>query len=288
MNTPNPHTPEQTYHALLHADYQHEPTIVRERIGQIDWNGMAREQVSEHAQELVQSVRQIKTPSWMQAMLNEYQLSNPEGLALMSLAEAVLRVPDVATRMALLEDKVADKDWAAHKNQSDSTVVNAATRGLILLEQVLDEQRSASVIGTLKNLIRRVGEPVIDKILAQILKQLGGQFVLGQTIENALDNAKLLQEKGYTYSYDMLGEGAKTKDDARRYWESYRDAIIAIGQHCKRENIAENPGISIKLSALHPRYEVAQTETVMSELLPEVLKLAHLAADFSLLFLFLF
>ena len=282
MNTPNPYTPEQTYHALLHADYQHEPTIVRERIGQIDWNGMAREQVSEHAQELVQSVRQIKTPSWMQAMLNEYQLSNPEGLALMSLAEAVLRVPDVATRMALLEDKVADKDWAAHKNQSDSTVVNAATRGLILLEQVLDEQRSASVIGTLKNLIRRVGEPVIDKILAQILKQLGGQFVLGQTIENALDNAKLLQEKGYTYSYDMLGEGAKTKDDARRYWESYRDAIIAIGQHCKRENIAENPGISIKLSALHPRYEVAQTETVMSELLPEVLKLAHLAADFNM------
>ena len=282
MNTQNQHTPEQTYHALLHADYQHEPTIVRERIGQIDWNGMAREQVSEHAQELVQSVRQIKTPSWMQAMLNEYQLSNPEGLALMSLAEAVLRVPDVATRMALLEDKVADKDWAAHKSQSDSTVVNAATRGLILLEQVLDEQRSASVIGTLKNLIRRVGEPVIDKILAQILKQLGGQFVLGQTIENALDNANILQEKGYTYSYDMLGEGAKTQDDARRYWESYRDAIIAIGQHCKRENIAENPGISIKLSALHPRYEVAQTETVMSELLPEVLKLAHLAADFNM------
>lgn len=156
MNTQNQHTPEQTYNTLLHADYQHEPTIVRERIGQIDWNSMAREQVSEHAQELVQSVRQIKAPSWMQAMLNEYQLSNPEGLALMSLAEAVLRVPDVATRMALLEDKVADKDWAAHKSQSDSTVVNAATRGLILLEQVLDEQRSASVIGTLKNLIRRV------------------------------------------------------------------------------------------------------------------------------------
>lgn len=281
MNTLN-NSPEHTYQALLHADYNHEPTLVRERMAQINWNNLAREQVSEHAQELVQAVRQIKAPSWMQAMLNEYQLSNPEGLALMSLAEAVLRVPDVATRMALLEDKVVDKNWAAHKSQSDSTVVNAATRGLVLLEQVLDEQRSASVIGTLKNLIRRVGEPVIDKILAQILKQLGGQFVLGQTIENALENAKLLQDKGYTYSYDMLGEGAKTQDDAQRYWQSYRDAIIAIGQHCKHEDIAQNPGISIKLSALHPRYEVAQTATVMAELMPEVLKLAHLAADFNM------
>lgn len=281
MNTLN-NSPEHSYQALLHADYSHEPSLVRERIEQIEWNRLTREQVSDHAAELVEAVRQIKTPSWMQAMLNEYQLSNPEGLALMSLAEAVLRVPDVSTRMALLEDKVVDKNWAAHKSQSDSTVVNAATRGLVLLEQVLDEQRSASVIGTLKNLVRRVGEPVIDKILAQILKQLGGQFVLGQTIENALENAKLLQEKGYTYSYDMLGEGAKTQEDAQRYWQSYRDAIISIGQHCKREDIAENPGISIKLSALHPRYEVAQTETVMNELLPEVLKLAHLAADFNM------
>ncbi len=275
-------SPEQTYHDLLHADYRNEPLLVRERITQLNWNRMTREQVSDHAADMVHAVRNMKTPNWMQAMLNEYQLSNPEGLALMSLAEAVLRVPDVSTRMALLEDKITDKNWSAHKSQSDSTVVNAATRGLILLEQVLDEQRSANVISTLKSLIRRVGEPVIDKILAQILKQLGGQFVLGQTIENALENAKILEEKGYTYSYDMLGEGAKTQEDAQRYWQSYSDAIISIGQHCQREDIAENPGISIKLSALHPRYEVAQTETVMAELLPEVIKLARLAADFNM------
>ena len=275
-------TPEQTYQALIRNDYSQENEIVRERIAKIDWTNSVRDKVAGDAEQMIEEVRRMKSPNWMQSMLNEYQLSNPEGLALMSLAEAVLRVPDVDTRMALLEDKVVDKNWGAHKSQSDSKVVNTATRGLILLEQVLDENRSASVIGTLKGLIRRYGEPVIDGILAQILKQLGSQFVLGQTMDNALENAKVLESKGYSYSYDMLGEGAKTMADARRYWKSYDDAIANIGRRCVHESVADNPGISIKLTALHPRYEVAQTDSMMQELYPDVLHLAQHAAKYNM------
>ena len=274
--------PNETFFNLQHADVSSESAIVRARIAQINWSDATRAQVVEHATELVNVVRHSQSPSWMQAMLTQYQLSNPEGLALMSLAEAILRVPDVSTRMALLEDKVSDRNWSAHQSQSDSTLVNTATRGLMLLEQVLDAQRSEGVLGTLKGLIKRVGEPVIDAILAQILKQLGGQFVLGQTMDLALKEARVLEAEGYTYSYDMLGEGAKTHADGQRYWQSYHDAIVNIGAHCVHDDIAQNPGISIKLSALHPRYEVAQTETVLRELTPRVLELAQLAAKFNM------
>jgi RHH-type proline utilization regulon transcriptional repressor/proline dehydrogenase/delta 1-pyrroline-5-carboxylate dehydrogenase len=274
--------PNETFHSLQHADVSSEPAIVHARIAQIDWSESTRAQVVAHATDLVSAVRHNQSASWMQAMLTQYQLSNPEGLALMSLAEAILRVPDVRTRMALLEDKVLARNWSAHQSQSDSAWVNTATRGLMLLEQVLDEQRSESVLGTLKNLMKRMGEPVIDVILGQILKQLGGQFVLGQTIDLALKEARTLEADGYTYSYDMLGEGAKTAADAQRYWQSYHDAIMLIGARCVHEDIAQNPGISIKLSALHPRYEVAQTQTVLDELVPRVLELAQLAAQFNM------
>ena len=270
--------PNETFFNVQHADLSSELAIVRARIAQLNWSEATRAQVAEHAAELVNAVRHSQSPSWMQAMLTQYQLSNPEGLALMSLAEAILRVPDVSTRMALLEDKVSERNWSAHQSQSDSTLVNTATRGLMLLEQVLDEQRSEGVLGTLKGLIKRVGEPVIDAILAQILKQLGSQFVLGQTMDLALKQARVLEAEGYTYSYDMLGEGAKTHADAQRYWQSYHDAIMSIGARCVHDDIAQNPGISIKLSALHPRYEVAQTTTVLNELTPRVLELAQLAA----------
>ncbi len=256
-----------------------ERELIAQRIESIGWDDAHAEQVVQTASELVQAVRETQSPSWMQAMLSEYQLSNPEGLALMSLAEAVLRVPDAATRMALVEDKVLDRDWGAHQSQSDSPWVNTATRGLMLLEQVMDEQRSGSIMGVVKNLIKRMGEPVIDLILGQILKQLGGQFVLGQTITEALDEAQVLQAQAYTYSYDMLGEGAKTDADAQRYWQSYHDAIEHIGARCAHKEIEDNPGISIKLSALHPRYEVAQQATVIDELTPKVIALCQLAAQ---------
>jgi RHH-type transcriptional regulator, proline utilization regulon repressor / proline dehydrogenase / delta 1-pyrroline-5-carboxylate dehydrogenase len=237
----------------------------------------ARARIAIAGATLVTRIRADVRPGLMEVFLAEYGLSTNEGIALMCLAEALLRVPDADTMDALIEDKIAASDWGRHKGQSTSPLVNASTWALMLTGRVLDEQEPG-IVGHLKAAVRRLGEPVIRAAVARAMKEMGRQFVLGETIRSAMDNARKLESDGYTYSYDMLGEAAKTAADARRYDKAYSDAIKAIAGACKFDDIRANPGISVKLSALHPRYEVAQQARVMAELVPVVRKLALQAA----------
>ena len=236
----------------------------------------SRSLISENAAELVRRIRAEKKPSLMELFLAEYGLSTNEGVALMCLAEAMLRVPDTETLDALIEDKIVPSDWGKHLGTATSSLVNASTWALMLTGRVLDDEQ-LGVAGTLRRAIKRVGEPVIRLAVGRAMREMGRQFVLGQTIDDALVEAGELEVEGYTYSYDMLGEAAMTMADSKRYAESYAHAISKIAGACTSHDVAENPGISVKLSALHPRYEVAQQNRVMAELVPIVLQLAQQA-----------
>jgi RHH-type proline utilization regulon transcriptional repressor/proline dehydrogenase/delta 1-pyrroline-5-carboxylate dehydrogenase len=212
----------------------------------------------------------------MEVFLAEYGLSTDEGIALMCLAEALLRVPDADTIDALIEDKIAPSDWGKHLGHSSSSLVNASTWALMLTGKVLDEDKP-SPVRALRGAIKRLGEPVIRTAVGRAMKEMGRQFVLGESIESAMKRAAGMEAKGYTYSYDMLGEAARTEADASRYHLSYSKAISAIAAACKSDDIRKNPGISVKLSALHPRYELAQGARVMEQLVPRLKALALLA-----------
>ncbi|MBO6674118.1 MAG: bifunctional proline dehydrogenase/L-glutamate gamma-semialdehyde dehydrogenase PutA [Rhizobiales bacterium] len=238
----------------------------------------SRAAIVTRATSLVEQIREASRPGLMETFLAEYGLSTSEGVALMCLAEALLRVPDPKTIDALIEDKIAPSNWSDHLGQSSSPLVNASTWGLLLTGRVLDDAEPG-VAGTLRSMVRRLGEPVIRTAVAAAIKQMGRQFVLGEDIGAAMQRARGMEANGYTYSYDMLGEGAITAADAQRYARAYRDAIAHISAACKGPDITINPGISVKLSALHPRYEVAQTDRVMTELVPVLTGLARQAAD---------
>ncbi len=237
-----------------------------------------RARISQNSAGLIRRIRDSANPGMMEKFLAEYGLSTREGIALMCLAEAMLRVPDNATIDALIEDKIAPADWGRHLGQAASSLVNASTWALMLTGKVLDDD-APGMAGVLRGAIKRLGEPVIRAAVGRAMKEMGRQFVLGQTIEQALGNARTLEDIGFTYSYDMLGEAAMTADDAARYARDYERAIEAIGRVATHGSVTANPGISIKLSALHPRYEVAQQARVMAELVPVVSKLVHMAKD---------
>ncbi len=236
-----------------------------------------RARISARGADLVRGIRSGAKPGLMEVFLAEYGLSTDEGIALMCLAEALLRVPDAPTMDALIEDKIAPSDWGRHLGRSASSLVNASTWALMLTGRVLDEGEPG-IAGHLRAAVRRLGEPVIRTAVGRAMKEMGRQFVLGETISAAMDRAAGMEAKGYSYSYDMLGEAARTDADALRYLKSYGDAIAAIGKAAKSADIRANPGISVKLSALHPRYEVAKRDRVMEELVPHVRKLARQAA----------
>jgi RHH-type proline utilization regulon transcriptional repressor/proline dehydrogenase/delta 1-pyrroline-5-carboxylate dehydrogenase len=238
----------------------------------------ARRAIVARATALVEEIRTASEPGLMEVFLAEYGLSTHEGVALMCLAEALLRVPDPTTIDALIEDKIAPSDWSAHLGHSSSPLVNASTWGLLLTGRVL-EQAEPGIAGTLRGMVRRLGEPVIRSAVTAAIRRMGRQFVLGEDIAAAMARARAMEAKGYTYSYDMLGEAAMTAADAARYARAYRDAIAAIATACTGSDITMNPGISVKLSALHPRYEVAKTERVMAELVPVLAELASQAAQ---------
>ncbi|MCB1493405.1 MAG: proline dehydrogenase family protein, partial [Rhodobiaceae bacterium] len=254
-----------------------EAEAVADLIALADLDTAARARIVERATGLVERIRKASHPGLMDVFLAEYGLSTHEGVALMCLAEALLRVPDAETIDALIEDKIAPSDWSRHIGRSASPLVNASTWGLLLTGKVLDADRPG-IAGTLHGMIRRLGEPVIRTAVGRAMREMGRQFVLGQTIGSAMDRAKAMEQKGYTYSYDMLGEAAMTAADAARYARAYASAIDAIAKVCTSSEIAANPGISVKLSALHPRYEVSKTERVMTELVPVLADLARRAA----------
>ncbi len=236
----------------------------------------SRQRISDRAVKLIEAVRDDSSPGLMEVFLAEYGLSTREGVALMCLAEALLRVPDAETIDALIDDKIAPSNWGRHLGHSASPLVNASTWALLLTGKVLGEA-DEGLVGTLRGAVKRLGEPLIRTAVSQAMRELGRQFVLGRDIEEAINRASAMEKKGYTYSYDMLGEAACTEADARRYHLAYSDAITTLAKKCKSNDTRLNPGISVKLSALHPRYEVSQSDRVLTELAARISSLALLA-----------
>ncbi|XYK79023.1 MAG: bifunctional proline dehydrogenase/L-glutamate gamma-semialdehyde dehydrogenase PutA [Labrenzia sp.] len=238
-----------------------------------------RQEISERAASLISKIRQFGSPGLMEVFLAEYGLSTEEGVALMCLAEALLRVPDAETIDDLIEDKIAPSAWGEHLGQSSSSLVNASTWALMLTGKVLNDPKSKGLADTLHGAVRRLGEPVIRTAVKRAMKEMGHQFVLGRDIDEAIKRGKPYEKKGFTYSYDMLGEAALTAKDADGFFASYSDAIKRLTKRCNNHDTRENPGISIKLSALHPRYEVSHETRVMEELVPRVKELALMAKN---------
>ena len=213
----------------------------------------------------------------VQSLLQEFALSSQEGVALMCLAEALLRIPDAATRNALIRDKIGTSDWQAHLGHSPSLFVNAATWGLLVTGKLVATHSDTGLSTALRKLVSRGGEPLIRKGVDMAMRLMGEQFVTGETIAQALANARAREADGFRYSYDMLGEAAMTARDAQAYLAAYEQAIHAIGRAAAGKGVIRGPGISIKLSALHPRYSRAKVGRVMTELYPRLFHLAQLA-----------
>jgi RHH-type proline utilization regulon transcriptional repressor/proline dehydrogenase/delta 1-pyrroline-5-carboxylate dehydrogenase len=235
------------------------------------------------AHRLVSAVREKRTrSSGVDALMHEFSLSSEEGVALMCLAEALLRIPDSETADRLIADKISRGDWKKHLGESPSLFVNAATWGLLITGKLVSSSSENGLGAALTRLIAKGGEPLIRKGVDMAMRMLGNQFVTGQTIGEALKNSRDNETRGYRYSYDMLGEAALTEADAENYHASYEAAIHAIGRASNGRGIKDGPGISIKLSALHPRYSRAQHARVMGELLPRVRKLVLLAKQYNI------
>lgn len=238
--------------------------------------------VTQRAYDLVNKVRQYDKKGLMvgiDAFLQQYSLETQEGIILMCLAEALLRIPDSATADALIEDKLSGAKWDTHLSKSDSILVNASTWGLMLTGKIvkLDQNVNGKPSSLLNKLVNRMGEPVIRQAMLAAMKIMGKQFVLGRTVKEALKNSSDKRKLGYTHSYDMLGEAALTKKDAQKYFEDYSNAIAALGNEQYDESQSPRPTISIKLSALHPRYEVANEERTLTELHDTLIKLIQQA-----------
>ncbi|WP_434362697.1 bifunctional proline dehydrogenase/L-glutamate gamma-semialdehyde dehydrogenase PutA [Parasalinivibrio latis] len=231
--------------------------------------------------DLIERVRNDKTAvQLIDALLLEYSLDTREGILLMCLAEALMRIPDTATADALIRDKLSVADWKSHLKNSDKLFVNASTWGLMLTGKVisLDEQQEGNAGSVLNRLVNKMSEPVIRKAMNQAMKIMGHQFVLGRTIHEALDKGRKPRQSGYTYSFDMLGEAALTREDAEKYFQDYLHAIEAVGK-ALQDGSGPAPSVSIKLSALHSRYEVFQEHRVMTEMYSTVLTLLKHARE---------
>ncbi len=235
--------------------------------------------IQTRARELVaEARRRCHGKGGIDAFLNEFALSSEEGIALMCLAEALLRIPDAETIDKLIRDKLAPADWSRHLGRSRSIFVNASTWALMLTGKLLhDEPGARDLASVLRRLLARTGEPVLRQAVTAAMRILGHQFVMGRTIEEALMRAKPMEAQGYRFSYDMLGEAARSAADAARYAERYRQALAAIGAHVEGRDLHHAPGISVKLSALHPRYEESQRAAVLSTLPETLLSLARQA-----------
>ncbi len=243
----------------------------------------AKARIDARATGLIEAIRTRKVGlGGIEELLREYSLSTKEGLALMVLAEALLRVPDAATADRLIEDKLGQGDFAHHEAKSDAFLVSASAWALGITARVI--QPGETPTGIVSSLAKRLGVPTVRTATRQAMRVMGNHFVLGQTIEEALKRARSGTGKLYRYSFDMLGEGARTQADADRYFTSYTAAIDAIGRSAGNDRLPNRPGISVKLSALHPRYEATSHERVMTELVPKVIALARQAKSYDLNF----
>ena len=270
--------PDPIRESIRRSRHQPEETVIEALVENAGIPENLRARALERAVELIESIRGTAQHGFMEDFLAEYGLSTDEGIALMCLAEAMLRVPDAATVDALIEDKIVPSRWSEHLGKSSSSLVNASTWALMLTGKTLADD-GHGVAATLRAVLKRLGEPVIRSAIRQAMREMGRQFVLGQDIDLALSRGEARTSQGFTYSFDMLGEAALTTSDAERYFTSYSSAISRIASACHHSLPALNPGISIKLSALHPRFEVSQYDRVMGELVDTVASLARQACD---------
>ncbi|WP_434063405.1 bifunctional proline dehydrogenase/L-glutamate gamma-semialdehyde dehydrogenase PutA [Lysobacter soyae] len=277
--------PSPLRHAITQAWWRDEADHVRQMLGEARQSDAARQTIAATAADLVRRVRaRASDQSTVEAFMRQYDLGSEEGVLLMCVAEALLRIPDQGTADALIRDKLGEANWRRHLGQSDSILVNASTWGLMLTGKLvnLSDDTQRDVHGAFGRLVGKLGEPVIRTAVRQAMKIMGHQFVMGRTIDEALTRSRKGIHGAYRYSFDMLGEGALTTKDALRYLEAYRQAIHAIGRSGPFEDVFAAPSISVKLSALHPRYEHAKRERVMAELAPRVLELAQLAKSYGI------
>ncbi len=255
--------------------------LIRRFVKETELDPAAEARIDERARRFIGAIRdQSGLVGGIEDFLREYSLSTREGLALMVLAEALLRVPDSATQDRLIEDKLAGGDWARHAGDAESWFVLASTWALGLSSHIVEIGDSPDNI--ISGVVRRLGQPAVRAATRRAMRILGHHFVLGETIGEALKRARSHGERGFRHSYDMLGEGARTADDATAYLASYRKAIAAIGKSAGKTKPPGRPGISVKLSALHPRYEATKRARLLDELVPRVLDLAREAKAFDL------
>jgi len=247
-----------------------EPEVLAPLLRDAALDGDSRARVEKRALTMLSDLRDAQSRGWVNQFLQEYRLNTQEGVALLSLAEAFLRVPDPDTADSLIADKLGEGDWRSHKGRSNSTLVNSATWGLVIGRALTSDSEQASA---LKKLIARTGEPFVRQGVGAAMRMMGEIFVMGRTIGEAIERMRKRENKGFTASFDMLGEAARTFPDAERYFASYEDAIRAVGAVA-----GEDHSISVKLSALHPRYEVAQYERCVPALIERVEALCTLAA----------
>ncbi|MFK8051750.1 MAG: bifunctional proline dehydrogenase/L-glutamate gamma-semialdehyde dehydrogenase PutA [Woeseiaceae bacterium] len=268
---------------MINGQYlQDEAACVAALLALADESSADSAAVHETAIGLVERVRKLNDGrSGLDAFLQKYDLSSQEGIMLMCIAEALLRIPDKDTADQLIADKLSMANWSEHVGTSDSMFVNASTWGLMLTGRVLrlDDQVQGNPVGTFDKLVSRAGEPVVRAAMRSAMKIMGHQFVMGRDIRAAIKRSLKGENKSYRYSFDMLGEAALTRTDAKRYFESYSDAIKKIGSSSSIDDVFAAPSISVKLSALYPRYEFARRQEVLDELAPMVLELAVRAKD---------
>src|SRR5689334_14485577 len=260
--------------ALRRAYRPEEGEVAAERLNAARLDPAALGEATAIARTLVKGVRAHK-PSGIDAFLHAYDLGSDEGIAMMCLAEALLRIPDAHTADELIADKLSGPDWSEKLGQSESAFVNAATFSLLLTGKVLEgvQDRSDNWKSALGRAVGRLGEPVVRTAVREAMKILGRNFVFGRTIDEALKRAAPEQRRGLSHSFDMLGEAAKTFDDAERYAKAYRDALDRIAKESKG-GFRKSPGISVKLTALHPRFEFTHAEEAVAAVLPVVRELA--------------
>jgi proline dehydrogenase len=264
---------------LDRSKFSLEPATLARLLASTPLDAAERGAITGEAGELVAETRKSSNRKGIvESFLEEYSLSTREGLALMCLAEAFLRTPDEDTRDMLIAERIASTDWSTHFGRSDSLIVNASTWSLMLTGKLIepDEQATRDLAGFLRRVAGRIGEPLIRGAVGAAMRMMGEQFVLGRTIGGALQRAR---KHGYVCSFDMLGEGACTESDAERYEAAYADALRAVGGAARGLAVERGDGVSVKLSALSPRYEARCFERVMRELYPRMLRLTRIAAQ---------
>jgi RHH-type proline utilization regulon transcriptional repressor/proline dehydrogenase/delta 1-pyrroline-5-carboxylate dehydrogenase len=278
-----PIRPQSDLRRAITAAYRRPETeCVPALLEQADLPAKVSEAAAKTAEALIVAMRAKHKGTGVEGLVQEYSLSSQEGIALMCLAEALLRIPDDATRDALIRDKIGNGDWSAHLGGGRSLFVNAATWGLVVTGKLSSSVDATGLAGALTRLVARAGEPVVRRGVNLAMRMMGEQFVTGENIGEALQRSRSMEARGFAYSYDMLGEAATTAADAARYYADYEQAIHAIGKASDGRGIYAGPGISIKLSALHPRYSRSQSGRVMAELLPQVRTLAMLAKSYDI------